>query len=122
MPVSDIGVGYRRMPGLYAGLTERQEQAVIKPDERTLNWDTLNPQTFEESRTAAIAAAKIQPKRSTLLDKLRRGEPVIVEGATAREHLPVIPPEWLKHPLALIRVYPDDVVEPAAGPPDQCQW
>ncbi|MFZ0712632.1 hypothetical protein [Mycobacterium sp.] len=113
-----------RVPGLYAGLLERQEAAVIKPDERTFDWDTTVMATFAQSRTAAAAAAKIQPKRSTLLDKLRRGEPVVVEGATAREHLPANPPDWLKHPRALIRVYPDDLVEPAGDVEhaDQCQW
>jgi hypothetical protein len=78
---------------------------------------------------AAIAAdraemetdARAYPKRSALLDKLLVGEPVIVGWSMLRGRLPEHPPEWLSDPRITthVRVYPDDLVEPADGPADQ---
>jgi hypothetical protein len=82
------GAGYRRIAGLYAGLRQHQEAAVVKPDMRLFNWDTADMATFEASRQQIIAEAQNQPKHSTLLDKLRAGQPVIVAWSTARPHLP----------------------------------
>ena len=55
------------------------------------------------------------PKRSALLDKLLVGEPVIVGWSMPRGRLPEHPPEWLSDPRITthVRVYPDDLVEPA---------
>jgi hypothetical protein len=71
------------------------------------------------SRPSVIAEAARNPKRSALLDKLLAGNPVIVAWTTARPYLPADPPHWLSDPRITphIRVYRDDLVEPADGPP-----
>lgn len=110
-----------RVPGIYAALIEHQEAAVVKPDSRMFDWLTNNPDEYEASRLKVIADAQNQPKHSTLLDKLRAGKPVLVECGTLRPYLPFTAPAWLADPRTIVAVHPDDVVEPADGPPDQCQ-
>ena len=72
-------------------------------------------------RAEVEADARAYPKRSALLDKLLVGEPVIVGWSMLRGRLPEHPPEWLSDPRITthVRVYPDDLVEPADGPADQ---
>ena len=49
------------------------------------------------------------------------GEPVVIGWSALHGRLPEHPPEWLSDPriTPCVRVYPDDLVEPADGPADQ---
>jgi hypothetical protein len=105
--------GHQRIPGLYAGLTEHQAAAVIQPDVRLYDW---HADDMTASKARVDAEAKIQPRRSTLLDNLRAGKPVVVEWTLAR---PFLPAELSAD--RYLRVFPDDRVEPADGLPDQYQ-
>lgn len=124
MPIDHAGVGYRRLPGTYVWLIEQQQAAVIKPDLRLWDWSLEDPGAIAVDRAAVTAEAKAHPQRSALLDKLLVGEPVVIGLSDLHGRLPADRPEWLSDPriTPCVRVYPDDLVEPADGPADQCAW
>jgi len=124
VPIDHAGVGYRRLPGTYAWLIAQQQAAVVKPDLRLWDWSLEHPDAIAADRAAVKAEAQAHPQRSTLLDKLLVGEPVIVGLTDLAGRLPADRPEWLSDSriTPCVRVYPDDLVEPADGPPDQCQY
>jgi hypothetical protein len=62
------------------------------------------------------------PRRSTLLDKLTIGAPVVIERTMLRGRLPADSPPWMREGRGYVRVYGDDVVEPCDGPADQRQY
>jgi hypothetical protein len=114
---------YRRIAGLYAALLADQQAAVVKPDLRLVNWDLNDADEVAADRAAIEAEAKANPRRSTLLDKLTIGSPVIVECTMLRGRLPADAPPWMREGHACVRVYGDDVVEPCDdGPADQRQY
>jgi hypothetical protein len=123
VPIDHSGVGYRRIAGLYEALIAEQQAAVVKIDLRLLDWTLEDPAEAAVDRAEVKADAKAHPKRSALLDKLMIGEPVTVGWSELWGRLPEHPPEWLSDPQITphVRVYPDDLVEPADGPADQCQ-
>ncbi len=123
MPIDADGAGYRRVEGLRAELISEQMAAVIKVDPRLLPWeDELPAAEFAIAKTRLAVEAAAHPRRSTLLDKLRAGEPVVVQTTMLRGRLPANAPPWISDPRMspCVRIYADDVVEPADGPPDQC--
>lgn len=124
MPIDHSGVGYRRIAGLYEALIADQQAAVVRPDPRLLDTSLEDPAAIAADRAEVEADARAYPKRSALLDKLLVGEPVIVGWSMLRGRLPEHPPEWLSDPriTPCVRVYPDDLVEPADGPADQRQY
>jgi hypothetical protein len=46
---------------------------------------------------------------------------VVIERTELHRRVPAGAP-WLLEGRGYVRVYPDDVVEPSGGPPDQCQY
>ncbi len=119
MPIDHAGVGYRRLPGTYAWLIEQQQAAVIKPDLRLWDWSLEAPDAIAADRAAVEAEARAHPHRSTLLDKLLVGEPVIVGRTDLIGRLPPDGPPWLIDGCGHVRVYADDLIEPCDGPADQ---
>jgi hypothetical protein len=116
------GAGYRRVTGLRAQLTADQQSAVIKVDLRLLNMDLSDPEEIAADKAELQAEARAHPRRSTLLDRLLAGSPVVVELTALRGRLPADSPPWMHEGQGHVRVYADDVVEPADGPADQCAW
>jgi hypothetical protein len=114
----DPGVAVFRAPGLYDALRVEQEAAVVKVDVR-LSFDA-----GPDELAALTAEAHANPKRSTLLDKLRARADVIVRWSALHGRLPPDPPPWLSDPriTPCVRVTPDNAIVPADGPPDQCQY
>jgi hypothetical protein len=113
-----------RVPGFRGWLTGNQESAVIKVDQRALDWTMTDPEEIAADGAAHDDEARANPKRSALLDKLRTDQPVIVEWAMLRRRMPADGRPWFnsRRTTPYLRVDVDDRVEPADGPPDQCQW
>jgi hypothetical protein len=121
MPIDhdDLGVGYRPMEGLYEALLAEDRERVIQPDPRLLNWDLINPDEIASDNAALEAEAKAHPRHSELLDKMTLGEAVVIPRAFLDGWLSPDAPEWMRDPrlTQYVRLYPDDVIEPADGPP-----
>jgi hypothetical protein len=113
------GAAYRRITGLRESLIEEQQEAVISIDLRALDWTLTDPDEIAADRAELVACTKANPQRSVLLDKLLAGEPVIVELSALHGRLPADAPSWMTEGRGCVRVYPDDVVEPADGPAEQ---
>jgi hypothetical protein len=47
---------------------------------------------------------------------------VVVERSALRHRLPPDSPPWMREGRGYVRVYADDVVEPADGPAEQCAY
>jgi hypothetical protein len=122
MPIDNTGAGYRRLAGLYERLIADQQAAVVRPDLRLLNLTLEDPDAIRADRAAVTAEAKAHPKRSALLDKLLVGDPVIIERTDLHGRLSADGPTWLLEGRGYLRVYADDLVEPADGPADQRQY
>jgi hypothetical protein len=116
------GAAYRRITGLRASLIEQQQEAVITIDLRALDWTLEDPDEIAADRADLQEWTNAHPHRSALLDKLLAGEPVVIELSQLRGRLPVDAPPWLTEGRRCVRVYPDDVVEPADWPRAQRAW
>lgn len=116
------GAAYRRVTGLRAELIEEQQEAVISIDLRALDWTLTDPDEIAADRADMQAWTRERPQKSELLDKLMFGEPVVVELSMLRGRLPADAPPWLREGRGCVRIYPDEVVEPCDGPPDQCAY
>jgi hypothetical protein len=107
---------------LRAALTADQQAAVVKPDLRLLNWELEDPDEIAADKAQLQEWTRANPHRSSLLTKLLAGEPVVVERSALRHRLPPDSPPWMREGRGYVRVYADDVVEPADGPAEQCAY
>ena len=82
---------------------------------RLYDWNAAD---ITASKDRVTDEARKHPRRSTLFDKLRDREPVVVEWLMAR---PFLSADDRPIMAQYFRVFPDDRVEAAEGPPDQCQ-
>jgi len=108
-----------RVPGCYEALIAHQQKAIVSIDLRLLDWSLEDPAEKAADRAALECETRLDPQPSALLAKLLDGDPVVVRwGALPRL---ADPPEWLSDPriTPYARVWPDDFVGPADGPPDQ---
>ena len=93
---------------------------MVNPDLRLLDRGLTDPEEMAADRAALEAEAKAHPRRSTLLNKLMLGSPVVVELSMLHGRLPADAPPWMREGRGCVRVYADDVIEPADAPADQC--
>jgi hypothetical protein len=122
MPIDHSGVGYRRITGLYAALLEQQRAAVVSIDLRALDWTLEDPAAAAVDRAALEEWTKANPQPSALLERLGAGQPAVVDLSMLHGRLPADAPPWLLEGRGCVRVYADDVVEPADGPAEQCAY
>jgi hypothetical protein len=120
MPAELPSAGFR-LPGAYQLLLGRERHRVVEQhpavDPRLMLWD---PEiTSPQEREAAWAEARANPLPSELLDRLERGEPVIVDRlqlGIGGNSLPLPPdaPAWTRdfRNVHRIRVRTEDVIAP----------
>jgi len=112
-----------RAPGIYQWLIDHQKRARDSIDLRLLNWNLSDPVQKAADRAALEYETKLYYRQpSKLLDKLEAGEPVHVHLPMLSGHLPRVRPTWLQVGTSVrtVKVWPDDQIQPADGPPDQC--
>jgi len=119
MPADRHAAGVFRVPGCYAALIDYQQKAIVSIDLRLLDWDLTDPHARAADRAALEYETRLNRQPSALLTKLLDNLPVVVDWR-ALPHL-ADPPEWLSDPRTTpyVRVWPDDFLAPADGPPDQ---
>ncbi len=118
MPIDHDDNAFQRIDGLPAKLQAHQEEAVARTDMRLLPWESdCGADEFAAAKKQLQAQAAANPRPSTLLDKLKAGEPVVVETTLVRTMVPPATPSWLRDPQEcwFVRVYADGLVEPVAG-------
>ncbi len=106
-----------RLPGAYAALLSQQRKAIVSIDLRKLDWGLCDPAAVAADRAVLEAEARARPQKSVLLSRLLDGQPVTV--ARCMLTLPKDSPVWLSDSRISVRVWPDDLIEPADGPEDQ---
>ena len=106
---SGIGAGYQLPPGSYEKQLRAECERKCRPDTRLLFEDD-----FEQLKAAAVIEAE-----KMFAERLAAGEPIEVASGQISEHRHIEgAPEWIALPMhggaRTVRIYSDDVVEPAS--------